>query len=996
MLVLCMLSVGDLLSLRGNAGQESQNARKVISESLAVQLSTLISVAEDAALQHALSEFVARSEDVLAASLSRRDAGVIASRGDPALVAPLHERRSTSSHIVVPLYAGEREWGEVRIAFKALNTLTDDAVFFAFMFVGSLLIFFIFLQRVLMQLDPSRAVPGRVDHAFNLFSEGVVILDSELRILLSNKSAGDMINDTPAAQIGKSLDSWPWVKDEHWRAPWLQAIESGVSVCDCHLHLDTAQAKRLVVVSCTLVGEEEGQRRGVMVTLNDMSALQKKNEQLEIAMNTLEETQSAVARKNIELEKLASTDSLSGLRNRRSFMEELETLHASAIEGSTPMVCVMLDIDHFKNINDTYGHGVGDDVICAVAECLSSTVREDDIVGRYGGEEFVVAMPQTTLKDGALLAERLRAGVVSLASQDVLPLTRLSASFGVCEFVPHTTFRSTDTLLMLADKALYAAKGAGRNRVVSYDQDTLSLLEASTASANDDSLQSAAIATDEPINSAIDARQSDSAVEDAAALPGKPQSISERADVVQDIMAKHHQQVETLRSHDQVTQLPKRDLFIQAIDNEMDRAQRAGAVMGIVSIEIKDLNLFTSSLGQKRSDVMIKQIVDHVQNGLRASDRVARICDNYSLSQLSDAQFGVLLTDLAGVDQLLPALMRIRRLLLDPVDVDGMAVHPGYSIGVAIYPECGDSASALLDNAVDARIQASQLPEKVAYHFASKDVAEQSRDYIALESDLYKAVRGGLLQVHFQPKFDLEKRRIMGVEALVRWPHPERGFVPPDIFILIAESNGLVREIFTQVLEQSLAQLAVWDALGIRGLTVAVNLSGTQLRDKRLTAKVLASLAQAGLSSDRLDLELTETAIIQAPERALQILHELNDAGVSVSMDDFGTGYTSLALLSELPLKSVKIDRQFVTKLTANERTYAVVKSVIHMAHALHLKVIAEGIETPEQLSALDELGCDELQGYLISRPMSADDLTPVLMGELDHVSSLASRRRAS
>ena len=259
---------------------------------------------------------------------------------------------------------------------------------------------------------------------------------------------------------------------------------------------------------------------------------------------------------------------------------------------------------------------------------------------------------------------------------------------------------------------------------------------------------------------------------------------------------------------------------------------------------------------------------------------------------------------------------------------------------------------------------------------------DESDDYIRLEADLHDALEARALEVYFQPKFDLAERRVTGMEALLRWRHETRGFVSPSVFVAVAEANGLIGELSSFVLERTLEQIRLWHEMGFDDLRVSVNVSPMQLRAESLVDETLSGLRKAGVDGRQLEIELTETSVLDDPDAARRALETLRAAGVSVSMDDFGTGYTSLALLADLPLDTVKIDRSFVVAMGESERSRAVVESVITMAHALKLRVVGEGIETEEQLETLAGFGCDEIQGYLISRPLPADEITAFLVRE--------------
>ena len=995
MLVLCMLFLADLFSLRGNPFEERQTARKVVAESLTVQLSTMIGLSDKRAVQHALVEFVRRNDDVLAASLAESSGEVLAQSGELDLLRP-NDSRSSATHMVVPIFDGENTWGYVRVAYEHISRLADDALYFSFLVCGAFLMFSVFLRRALLQIDPSQAVPGRVNSAFNLFTEGVVILDSNLRIMLGNQSAARMAGVPQEKLIGKLLDDWPWMKGQAWQSPWQTSFNTGMGVSDQNLYLNGGDGQRLIVVSCTLVGDEDPSRSGVMVTLNDMSAMQKKNRELSVTLHQLKKTQEHISEKNRELEALAWLDPLTGLLNRRKLMESFQNLFDEALESGQPLVCVMVDIDFFKAINDNYGHAAGDEVICAVSGLLKLVGEAKDIAGRYGGEEFVLVLPNTTLEHGAEMSELLRKEVQRLAEDVTVPVPRITASLGVSELIRGETPDSVNDMLERADRALYAAKESGRNRVVVHEPDTLAMLAASKAAHDEQQKASPARSSSDGVlaqtrtaaeaaiaeqmasaelSEPVQPSESDEALESSALL-------SRQADEVQAIVHRHKEEVAMLKSHDQMTRLPRRQLFMHAVENELLRAERMDRCMAIVSIEIKDLPRLLSTLGYQPCEMMIKEVLDRVQDELRASDVVTRINEAHSISHLADNEYGILLSDLDEPDQVLPIITRIRRVLQDPVVSEGKSIYPGFNIGVALYPDCGSLAHELLEAAVSARLEADSQPEKVAYHFASADMEKMSREYLQLESDLYQAVADRQFDVHFQPKFDLATRTIGSVEALVRWRHPTRGNVSPVDFIPIAETNGLISQIFHQVLDASLAQLVEWDRLGLDKISVSVNLSASQLRDADLVSHVLTALKRAELAPSRLEIELTETSIIQSPQRARIALGQLHDAGVSISMDDFGTGYTSLGLLAELPLDSVKIDRSFIVAMQTSERSRAIVESVINMAHTLRLLVVAEGVETNEQLTTLDALGCNEVQGYLISRPLAGPDITQLLERE--------------
>jgi EAL domain-containing protein (putative c-di-GMP-specific phosphodiesterase class I) len=317
--------------------------------------------------------------------------------------------------------------------------------------------------------------------------------------------------------------------------------------------------------------------------------------------------------------------------------------------------------------------------------------------------------------------------------------------------------------------------------------------------------------------------------------------------------------------------------------------------------------------------------------------------------------------------------------LAKPFLVDDKKVYLGASIGASLLsPDC-DTASALLSSASAARAKASMNPDKISHSFSSSSLDKASREYVELEADLYDAFENGDFEVYFQPKINPEAGAVTGMEALMRWKHPERGFVPPLEFIKSAESNGLIHDLSKFVLEQAIQQLKIWRDMGWLDMRMAVNVSPLDLRRSSIVSDILTTIDRVGVPRDRLEIELTESSLIDSPQRARIVLGQLRDAGVTVAMDDFGTGYSSLSLLADLPLDAVKIDRSFVIGMESDRRCRAIVESVINMAHALDLRVVGEGVETNEALAVLKKLGCHEVQGYLISRPSPAHEITAFL-----------------
>ncbi len=944
LLTMSVMFSADFIDLRGEQRHGLHEARKMVAEALAVQLATLASVSDSKGIQLSVSSLVQRNSDVTAVSLNSANGSTLAEHGNLIQLDTTAEG-STLNQMNVPIFKANRPWGHLYIAFVPVNTMAIQLRYFGIVLSGCFLLYLLFLRKALVQLDPSQVVPGRVNSAFNLFSEGVIVLDDKLRILLINDSAAQTIGKPADQLVGQLLDDWPWQQSDDWQPPWTTTLHSGLKLSDqaLSLKLETGET-RVLIASCANVGNDQDGVHGVLVTLDDMTAIEKKNNDLALTLRELRISQESINRKNRELEALATQDPLTGLANRRALMDNLEKEFTKAHNSSDPLSCIMLDIDHFKRINDTFGHGVGDEVICAVANIMTGECGETDIVGRYGGEEFVIVLPGQSCDDAVAVAERIRIKVSRLAENPAMPMNIVTASFGVNTL--HAEVTSIMEFVEQADRALYAAKQGGRNRVVRYDSVDLEIAEPNTA----------------------DTSQTESANANLS-----------RVIELETIIEQRSHDLQMLREYDVLTGIPKNALFMQRVDTEVQRAQRLKLNIGVMSLEIKDLNRIVSTFGHKASDNLIIDFVSRLHDGLRSTDMVSEILDEHSMSLITTNEYGVLLSDLDDSAHAMPVITRLRRLLSTPFVVDGQKIYLGVNIGVSLYPQSGSTSVELMDSACQARSEAAMKPDKISHYFASESLDKISREYITLETDLYEAYESEQFEVYFQPKFDLALRRVTSMEALLRWQHPEKGFISPSDFIPVAEANGLIHDISRFVLDQSLKQIVQWNSLGLTDLQVSINISPVQIRDPNLVSSILTTMDKANVSTSQIEIELTETSIFESPQRARIVLNRIRDAGLSIALDDFGTGYTSLGQLADLPLDVVKIDRSFIIAMGTSERSRAIVESVINMAHALKLRVVGEGIETNEQLAQLAGLGCDEIQGYLISRPLPADEITAFL-----------------
>ncbi len=409
--------------------------------------------------------------------------------------------------------------------------------------------------------------------------------------------------------------------------------------------------------------------------------------------------------------------------------------------------------------------------------------------------------------------------------------------------------------------------------------------------------------------------------------------------------------------HDQLTGLPNRQLLAE----RLDAAVAGGERVGLVLLDLDRFKEINDTLGHRCGDEMLSQIGPRLTGTVRASDTVAR---------LGGDEFAVLLPDISGLDDALHVAEKLRLATERPLRIAGADLSIEASAGVVVSGEHGDDAPTLLQRAEVAMYVAKERKRGVAVYEASEDAHDPDR--LALVADLRRAIDQRELILHYQPKVALPGGEVCGVEALVRWEHPQRGLLPPDQFIPLAEHTSLIGPLTRYVLDTALRQARQWADTGHR-LPVAVNLAARNLADPHLYDDVLRLLEIHDVAPQLLCLELTESAITTEPEHALRLTTRLRAAGVHLAIDDFGTGYTSLAQLKNLPITELKIDRTFVGTMSSDRSNRLIVRSIVDLGRNLGFTTVAEGVEDAETLAALAGYGCAVAQGYHVSRPLPAD-----------------------
>jgi diguanylate cyclase (GGDEF)-like protein/PAS domain S-box-containing protein len=459
----------------------------------------------------------------------------------------------------------------------------------------------------------------------------------------------------------------------------------------------------------------------------------------------------------------------------------------------------------------------------------------------------------------------------------------------------------------------------------------------------------------------------------ALRLAGAVHDITQRKDA--------EEQIRRLAYYDTLTGLPNRLLFTEQLHKAIANAERHAQQVAIMFIDLDHFKRVNDTLGHGAGDELLRVVSSRLAASIRALDSISRSSsDNAenSIARLGGDEFIVMLSDVNKVADAAGVARRLVTALNEPVTVLGTEIFVSGSVGVAMYPSDGNDIDTLLMNADTAMYRAKEAG-RGSFQFYDRSMNACALERLVMETSLRRALDRSEFLLHFQPRIELATGRIVGAEALIRWLHPERGLVPPDEFIPLAEETGLVIPIGEWAINEACRQAAAWDAAGLAAVPIAVNLAATHLRECTLPELVERAMRKHALPQGLLEIEVTESVLMADPELSLANARRLNALGVDLSIDDFGTGYSSLSYLKRLPITSLKIDRSFVRDIATDPDDAAIITAVIAMAHTLKLRVVAEGVETQAQWAFLKAHGCDEFQGYLISRAVSALEFAKLL-----------------
>ena len=481
-----MLTVTDwVFGIISDQNLVKQETRMRLGENLAAQVTVLIEAGDDRALGKTLQRLVVQNADMLSVAVRQASGIILAQRGDHAQhwVAP-ETGRSTVDHLRVPLLANRVHWGDIEISFAPAGPQNFQdmlrqpyVLLLGIMGVGGFLLYYAYLRRAMQYLDPSTAVPERVNKAFDSLTDALIVLDPEGRIVLANQAFRHLHGEGKDDLVGRKATELEWLQPAlsslgPMAVPWERSLREQATISDVRMTIPGPQEGAAVelAVGCSPVTDENGRTRGCLVTFDDLSELERANKELRLALAEIEQSRTLIKVQNEKLTQLASRDPLTGCYNRRAFFEKVTDLFDAALKSNGNLSCIMADIDHFKRFNDLYGHAVGDQVIRVVARTLEGHIRADDVLCRYGGEEFCLVLPEATAEQGAAIAERIRAGIEANAGSSVrsTDVGKITSSFGIASITEGAS--SIEQLIDQADNALYASKEGGRNRVTLWQQ----------------------------------------------------------------------------------------------------------------------------------------------------------------------------------------------------------------------------------------------------------------------------------------------------------------------------------------------------------------------------------------------------------------------------------------------------------------------------------------------------------------------------------------------
>jgi diguanylate cyclase (GGDEF)-like protein/PAS domain S-box-containing protein len=941
LVVISILITSSLLGIIPDPDKAEMQGRQKLAETLAIQYSLAASRNNYDVITSSMKMLVERNDDVMSAGLRNTRGDLLSTAGNHAeLWEPVEDDTSTLLQMQVPIFRDKRlrsKWATVELRFAPNNTalsifgysLNQFVLMTIFVAISAFLAFLFLIKRIFTNIDPSAVVPTRVRRALDTLTEGVLLLDMEGKVMFSNKVFCGYSTLTTKELLGKRAGSLNW-EGEAEALPWVKTLEDSVSGVRSPLTLLTKNGlRRKFMVNSSMVTNDKGDGQGVMVTFDDVTELDAKNDELKGMLSKLKASSEKISQHNDELRILATRDPLTGCLNRRSLFENYESVYRESHSSDTAFSCLMMDIDHFKAINDNYGHSVGDEVLKSVASAVQDVMPEDGVVFRYGGEEFCILLTGNFGSEAEAVAECVRDAVemvrVDITESDA-PIC-VTASLGVSR--SNDWAENLAILIDQADKALYISKKRGRNRVTNW---TIDLDD--TAHVADQ---------EEP--------------EDSQSTYDGPSTRKGN------------------NGFDNTTGLPDRGSFQQKLAQSIDYSQHNDTSMALVMLDVDMFQRLNFALGHSVGDHILKVLAERLGNSMRSTDVVDQLAPSdmgSEIFRLGGDEFGVLLTGMESTSQVEGIIRRVVDAVSESVDVNGQEVFLTCSSGISLYPKDGTRAEELVTHAGLALKQAQRLGGGQVCFYDENYASILRRDY-EIENDLRYAIENEELELYYQPKLDINSLKIESMEALVRWNHPDTGLRMPGDFIAAAEASGLINPLGNWVMHAACKQVREWQEDGCE-MPVSINLSPVQFRQPDLVEQVNSAVSMARVEPRLIELEITESAIMEDVEASLETIKQLSRHGYRISIDDFGIGYSSLEHLKRYPLDILKIDRCFVKEINLGGSELAIARAIVEMAHTMGMVVVAEGVEEESQLLALREINCDQIQGFLVGPPLPARD----------------------
>jgi diguanylate cyclase (GGDEF)-like protein len=454
-----------------------------------------------------------------------------------------------------------------------------------------------------------------------------------------------------------------------------------------------------------------------------------------------------------------------------------------------------------------------------------------------------------------------------------------------------------------------------------------------------------------------------------SAMRGQVESLEQAVTTRTQGLEAANRELRHLATHDSLTGLPNRVLLDDRLAQAVAHADRYGESFGLMLCDLDRFKLINDSMGHGAGDQLLQEVARRLSGVVRNVDTVARIGGDEFVIVLSPPSTAADAEDMAR---------RALEAMQPPVEIGGISIHTSPSIGIAYFPAHATTVQALIAHA-DAAMYAAKQVGRSKVQCYTPGMPTGTQEKVRLESDLHTALALQQFELHYQPKVDIRTGSVNSAEALVRWRHPERGLIPPGDFIPLAEECGLISRIGEWVVREACRQGRVWRNAGMPPLRIAVNLSASQFRARNIVETIRSALYDGSFEPQSLEVEITESVVMNDPEESIRTLERLSEMGVLISVDDFGTGYSSMSYLRRLPIDKLKIDRSFINEITARPDDASIVQAIVSLAHSLHLKVIAEGVETVAQLDFLRAIGCDQYQGYHFSRPLPSGEFETLM-----------------